>query len=166
MAKDARPRPNPMGMGEWIAYALAGLATLAAYGYWAATLISAKGEIPVHFGPDGQPDRWGGTGEAWIIFGVLLASSLLILGLVHIPQISNIPVEPRTNAGWQKIYTATRVLMIGMAISLAAMAVGIARATTSAGVGAFMYIGLILMLVVIVVAIAAMVKIGRADRQG
>ena len=60
---------------------------LAAMGVLAVVTVSALpgGEaIPVHFGPDGQPDRYGSRAEVVLAFAVLLGTTALVAGLLAV----------------------------------------------------------------------------------
>ena len=65
----------------WNAIILAAMAVLA------VTTVSALpgGEaIPVHFGPDGQPDRYGSRAEVVLAFAVLLGTTAFTVGLLAV----------------------------------------------------------------------------------
>ena len=65
----------------WNAVIIALMAVLAM-----ATVASLPaGEmVPVHFGPDGQPDRFGPRSEVVIAFGVLIGTTALVAGLLAV----------------------------------------------------------------------------------
>jgi uncharacterized membrane protein len=55
------------------------LALMAALGAWAVSTVTPDARFPVHFGIDGQPDRWGSPAEAFFaLFGVAVAVTAIL----------------------------------------------------------------------------------------
>ena len=68
------------------------LALMTALGAWAYNTVTADARFPVHFGIDGQPDRWGGPAEAFFAMvgiGVVVTAIFAVLPLLD-PRGSNL----------------------------------------------------------------------------
>lgn len=107
LAAAGEPR-RPSLRVAWLASAAA-IAAMLAVSAWTWSALPAGGRVPVHFGLDGQPDRFGGRGEA--LLTVPLAA-LLVAGLLAlVPRL-----EPRALhfASSRKAYVATGVALMAL----------------------------------------------------
>jgi uncharacterized membrane protein len=52
-------------------------------GYLALTWNSLPQTVPVHFGPDMKPDRFGDKSELWLVTGILAVVSILLYFLLN-----------------------------------------------------------------------------------
>ena len=66
------------------------LGLMAVLGGWAFNTVTPDARFPVHFGVDGQPDRWGGAGET---FFALVGVAVLVTALFAILPL----LDPRGN---------------------------------------------------------------------
>jgi uncharacterized membrane protein len=63
---------------------------------WVSTVLGQlPSRIPVHFGADGAPNRWGSPSELWILVGVnvFVVGLLAVIRRVVAPYDMNIPVR-------------------------------------------------------------------------
>src|SRR5688572_1635934 len=59
-------------------YSLLPLALIVGFGAWGWLVADPAAQFPVHWGPDGQPDRWGDRLEA---FGLMPLIAIAMTGL-------------------------------------------------------------------------------------
>ncbi len=82
-ARGSAPPPSPLGRGALVVAAFLVIASLA-IAVVALAQVGVAATVPVHWGPDGQPD---GYGPAWI--------SLLVIPAIQVPLVALLAVMPR-----------------------------------------------------------------------
>ena len=85
---------------------------------WTFQVIpTLQAPIPVHFGPSGEPDRWGGTGSLWAILAVsvVLGNFLLLLSGLGQGKPTRFapPPKPLPN-GFLAVFMSFCALMVGV----------------------------------------------------
>src|SRR4051794_7097268 len=90
---------------------------------WAWSVLPSDGSIPVHWGLDGRPDRYGGKGEALLVTPIMAIVLTIVLAVV--PRI-----EPRkqnlaaSGSSFAIIWIAVIAFMAVMDVVLVAAAMG------------------------------------------
>lgn len=88
---------------------------------WTIQALPADGQFPLHWGPDGQPDRWGDRSDAvfllWLQPGLAAGIALLLAVMAYI--------DPR-HRNIDKSRTAYLTVWIGVMALLTALTIGIA----------------------------------------
>ncbi|MEM8616083.1 MAG: SdpI family protein [Pseudomonadota bacterium] len=101
-----------------IASALA-IAVMVGVAVWVWTVLPAGEQVPVHWGPDGQPDRWGTKSEAMVSHYIMIGGTVFTtLILAFVPRI-----DPR-KANLEKSAKVYGVSWIATMALLAAVSIG------------------------------------------
>lgn len=128
MQKETRPRIRPeLRMLDHVFRMLA----LAGAGGLAATLVALliapnflPGRVPLHFGLNGQPDRWGSVRELMLVPVVALALYALLTFVARIPHHYNYPVAitpqnaERQYALARRLIFALRAILVWLFLAL------------------------------------------------
>ncbi|MDO4916953.1 MAG: DUF1648 domain-containing protein [Rothia sp. (in: high G+C Gram-positive bacteria)] len=125
-----RPAPAPPQKFSRILEIISAVILLGGIVYFVFSDIGLPDRVPVHFGSNGQADSWGSKSESLIGPLILSGSTLLILVLARFPHMHNVPIAPRTEAGWQRSYTLTRNMLLWMSCGMGAMVWNIAYSTS------------------------------------
>lgn len=163
--KRERPRPEPMTPLHKVGVGVAGLLTFAGLLTWIIIIVRQDGQIPVHFGADGQPDRWGSALEGWLVIILMVAAIITMLALTWFPRISNLPVEPVSDKGWQKAYSQVRWMLIAIALTCAGFIFIYTLSITGMNVSVWMAIFAIVSIGAPIIGIVALVRSANADRR-
>lgn len=127
--RQQRPQPEPAASSTRILLAIGwGILVLGSI-YAIASWLRLPEQVPVHFGPNGEPDAWGSKYESIIGLAVLLPSTVLCLVLARFPKIHNVPFNYETNEKWQRFYTLSANLCAWLGIGMALFIPEIAWAT-------------------------------------
>ena len=92
-------------------YSLLPLAVVVGFGAWGYFVADPAAQFPVHWGPDGQPDRWGGRLEA---FG--------LMPLVAIAMTALFAVLPLIDPRGQNLRKSGKMYLTAWVAALALMA--------------------------------------------
>ena len=96
------------------------LATMAAVAIWVWMTLPVGADIPLHWGIDGQPDRWGTKTEAMVVFYIMIGVTLFTtLLLAFLPKIDPRKTNLEKSA---KVYGVSWIATMAL---LAAVTVGI-----------------------------------------
>lgn len=101
--------------------------------------------VPLHFGFEGRPDRWGSPRElAWVVAGLALGGVLVVSALGWAARRAEAPEQRRRGLHLAQALTATvlsilALILGGMALELGgARLVGVGLALVCVAIGAFL----------------------------
>lgn len=157
-----RPAPAPPATFSRILEGISALILLVALIYAVVTYVGLPETVPVHFGINGEPDRWGKKNEFLLAPVMLSLVTLLCLVVARFPRIHNVPKIPSTAEGWQALYTCSRNMLLWMSIGIGLMLVFATYSTAhpeKAGPGVALLV--LFILAPIVYYIPKMIKIAK-----
>ncbi|HZT05542.1 MAG TPA: SdpI family protein [Chloroflexota bacterium] len=114
-----------MKLGLALALSVGLVLGMFAFSAWAWVLLPSDAWLPVHWGPSGQPDRYGGKGEALLVTPAMAAVVTAILALL--PR-----VEPRranliaSSGAYAVIWIAVVAFLAAVHVFLVLTSVGVA----------------------------------------
>ncbi|MGB6230215.1 MAG: SdpI family protein [Litorimonas sp.] len=102
------------------------VAAMVAIALWTNGMLPDGDRIPVHYGLDGEPDRWGDRGEAmfalWFMIGITAFTALVLAAAPALtPRKENINVSERS---YLMLWITVLVLMVGVTASISASMLG------------------------------------------
>jgi hypothetical protein len=116
--RESRPRPNvPRTTLEHVAQATAFVVLALWLAYIARVWGSLPERVPVHFGPSGRVDAWGGRSSMLLL--PLVGTTLYVVStaLERFPHIYNYPVRV-TDQNAATLYLLGRKLVLGIKLIL------------------------------------------------
>lgn len=97
--------------------------------YAVISYVGLPQTVPVHFGPNGEPDSWGSKNEFLQAPIMIFLTTVLCITTARFPRVHNFPLEPATDAGWQALYTCSRNMLLWTSIGIGLVLVEITYST-------------------------------------
>lgn len=102
--------------------------------YWLSVYDEPRSSAPVHFGFDGQPDRFGTSEAFWFVQVLGLGLFVAMTLLERVPHVYNYPFRV-TDANRQRMYYVGRQTMLGLKTLLVTACAYVSVASIQTAVG-------------------------------
>lgn len=130
--------------------------------YAVISYVGLPQTVPVHFGPNGEPDSWGSKNEFLQAPIMIFLTTVLCITTARFPRVHNFPLEPATDAGWQALYTCSRNMLLWTSIGIGLMLVFVTYSTSHPEIsGPWMVLLVLFVLAPSVYYIPKMLKIAK-----
>ena len=118
-----RPVPASPAKSSRILEGISAFVLAAGVIYAVVTYVGLPQIVPVHLGPNGEPDDWGDKNQFLLAPIMLCMVTLFCLVIARFPRIHNVPKTPSTAEGWQALYTCSRNMLLWTSIGVGLMLV-------------------------------------------
>lgn len=125
-----RPVPASPAKSSRILEGISAFILVAGVIYAVVTYVGLPQIVPVHFGPNGEPDDWGDKNQFLLAPIMLCMVTLFCLVIARFPRIHNVPKTPSTAEGWQALYTCSRNMLLWTSIGVGLMLVFVTYSTS------------------------------------
>lgn len=157
-----RPVPASPAKSSRILEGISAFVLVAGVIYAVVTYVGLPQIVPVHFGPNGEPDDWGDKNQFLLAPIVLGMVTLFCLVIARFPRMHNVPKTPSTAEGWQALYTCSRNMLLWSSIGVGLMLVFVTYSTSHPEIsGPWMALLVLFTLAPIVYYIPKMLKIAK-----
>lgn len=157
-----RPVPASPAKSSRILEGISAFVLVAGVIYAVVTYVGLPQIVPVHFGPNGEPDDWGDKNQFLLAPIMLCMVTLFCLVIARFPRIHNVPKTPSTAEGWQALYTCSRNMLLWTSIGVGLMLVFVTYSTSHPEIsGPWMVLLVLFVLAPSVYYIPKMLKIAK-----
>lgn len=157
-----RPVPASPAKSSRILEGISAFVLVAGVIYAVVTYVGLPQIVPVHFGPNGEPDDWSDKNQFLLAPIMLCMVTLFCLVIARFPRIHNVPKTPSTAERWQALYTCSRNMLLWTSIGVGLMLVFVTYSTSHPEIsGPWMALLVLFILVPIVYYIPKMLKIAK-----
>lgn len=157
-----RPVPASPAKSSRILEGISAFVLVAGVIYAVVTYVGLPQIVPVHFGPNGEPDDWGDKNQFLLAPIMLSMVTLFCLVIARFPRIHNVPKTPSTAEGWQALYTCSRNMLLWTSIGVGLILVFVTYSTSHPEIsGPWMALLVLFILAPIVYYIPKMLKIAK-----
>jgi len=125
-----RPVPASPAKSSRILEGISAFVLAAGVIYAVVTYVGLPQIVPVHLGPNGEPDDWGDKNQFLLAPIMLCMVTLFCLVIARFPRIHNVPKTPSTAEGWQALYTCSRNMLLWTSIGVGLMLVFVTYSTS------------------------------------